>query len=186
MKLTHHDSLMKGELVTARFWDLIKIRLPWLVVGLLGSFIASIIVSQFETTLRETITLAFFIPIIANMSDGVGTQTETILIRALSNLKFSIPKYILREAWVGSLMGAANGILTAPFAYIVSGSMSVALVVGLSLFLAMTVAAVAACLTPIIFKSLGKDPAVATGPFTTSLQDAISLSIYLLVAVIIL
>lgn len=186
MHLTHHDSLMKAELVNARFSELIKIRLPWLVVGSVGAFLASVIVSRFETSLRENIALAFFIPMIAYMSDAIGNQTETIFIRALTDLKFNIAKYVFREAWVGVILGSVMGFLTGIFAVILSGSSAVGVVVGLSLFLAMTAAAVLACITPIVLRSLGKDPAVGSGPFTTALQDVVSLTIYLAIAVVIL
>lgn len=186
MRLGHHDSLMKAELVTARFWDLIKLRFPWLVVGLVGGILASLVVSRFETSLRENIALAFFIPVIAYMSDAVGTQTETIFIRALTNLRFSIPKYIFREFWVGAFMGSVMGVLTGIFAYFLSGTFRVGLVVGLSLFLAMTLATTLACITPLVLRSLKKDPAVGSGPFTTALQDVVSLTIYFLVVLVVL
>lgn len=182
MRLGHHDSLMKAELVTARFWDLIKLRFPWLVIGLVGGLLASIIVSRFETSLRENIALAFFIPVIAYMSDAVGTQTETIFIRALTDLRFSILKYVFREFWVGAFIGSVMGVLTGIFAYSLSGTLRVGLVVGFSLFLAMTLATTMACITPLALRYLKKDPAVGSGPFTTALQDVVSLTIYFLVA----
>lgn len=186
MRLGHHDSLMKAELVTARFWDLVITRFPWLLIGLFGGLLASVVVSRFETSLRENIALAFFIPVIAYMSDAVGTQTETIFIRALTNLRFSIPKYIFREFWVGAFMGSIMGLLTGIFAYILSASARVSLIVGFSLFLAMTLATTLACITPLVLRSLKKDPAVGSGPFTTALQDVVSLTIYFLVATVVL
>lgn len=183
--MSHHN-LMKAELVNARFLDLIKIRLPWLIIGLFGSFIVCIVVSKFEISLRETIAIAFFIPIIANMSDGIGTQTETIFIRALTDLKFNILNYILRELLVGMVLGLVLGVIASFFGYFLGGSIVIGLVVGLSLFLSLSTATVLACLTPILLKSFGKDPAVGSGPFTTSLQDLVSLTIYLVVASLIL
>lgn len=186
MKIVHHDSLMKAELVSARFSDIIKIRFPWLVVGLVGALLASYIVSRFELSLRENIALSFFIPVIAYMSDSIGNQTETILIRALANLKFDITMYVVREMGIGALLGFLFGILSSVFAYIVSMSLNVALVVGVSLCLSMTVATALACLTPVLLRFLGKDPAVGSGPFSTALQDITSLSIYLVVASLLL
>lgn len=177
-----HNSLMKAELVTARFFDLIKIRLPWLIVGLGGGLLASIIVSRFETSLKENIALAFFIPVVAYMSDSVGTQTETIFIRALTDLKFSIPKYVVRELFVGGLLGLILGSITGVFATILSGSSIVGWVVGLSLFLSMTTATVLACVTPLVLKYFDKDPAAGSGPVSTAIQDVVSLTIYFLVA----
>lgn len=181
-----HNSLMRAELVTARFGDLIKIRLPWLIIGLGGGLLASVVVSRFELSLRENIALAFFIPVITYMSDAIGTQTETILIRALTNLQFNITKYIWREFWVGVVTGAILGSVTGIFAYFLSSSFNVAFVVGLSLFLAITVAAVLACVTPLVLRSLGRDPAAASGPITTAIQDVVSLLIYFIVAILIL
>lgn len=186
VRLGHHDSLMKAELVTARFWDLIKIRLPWLVVGFGGGLLASIIVSRFETSLRENIALAFFIPVVTYMSDAIGTQTETILVRALTNLQFNIAKYVWRELFVGAIIGSILGIVAGIFAYFISASSDIAFIVGLSLFLSMTVAAVLACATPLVLRSLGKDPAVGSGPFTTAIQDVVSLTIYFTVAILFL
>lgn len=186
MRLGHHDNLMKAELVTARFWDLVITRFPWLLIGLFGGLLASVVVSRFETSLRENIALAFFIPVIAYMSDAVGTQTETIFIRALTDLRFSIPKYVFREFWVGALMGSIMGLLTGIFAYILSASARVGLVVGFSLFLAMTLATTLACITPLVLRSFKKDPAVGSGPFTTALQDVVSLTLYFAVATMLL
>lgn len=181
-----HNSLMRAELVTTRFWDLIKIRLPWLVIGLMGGLVASIIVSRFETSLRENIALAFFIPVITYMSDAIGTQTETILVRALTNLQFNIARYVWREFFVGVVIGSILGVVTAIFAYFLSSSFDVSLVVGLSLFLSITVATVLACATPLFLRSLGRDPAAGSGPLTTAIQDVVSLIIYFMVAAMIL
>lgn len=186
MHLVHHDSLMKAELVNARFWELIKIRFPWLVIGLVGGLLAAVIVSKFELSLRENIALAFFISVIAYMSDAIGTQTETVFIRALTNLKFNIVKYIVREIMLGAVLGFIFGIFAGIAGYIIAGSLVIGEVVGLSLFLSMAMATGLACVTPIILKAFKQDPAVGSGPFTTAIQDLVSLVIYFSVATIIL
>lgn len=182
MQHVSHEKLMKAELVNARFWDLISLRFPWLVIGLVGGLFASVVVSKFELALRETISLAFFIPVIAYMSDAIGTQTETVFIRALTDLQFNIPKYIARELLIGSTLGSVFGLLSGLAGYVISGSPKVGGVVGISLFLSMTIATVLACITPIILKAIKQDPAVGSGPFTTALQDLVSLAVYFFVA----
>ncbi len=181
-----HNSLMQAELVSTSFFELIKVRLPWLVIGLAGGAMASVTVSRFETSLQENIALAFFIPVITYMSDSVGTQTETIFIRALTDLKFNISKYIIRELFVGALLGSILGLITGIFGSILVGSVAVGWVVGLSLFLSMTVATVLACITPLALRFFGKDPAAGSGPISTALQDVISLLIYFSVVVAVL
>lgn len=182
MKLSHHDSLMKAELVNAKFWDLIKLRFPWLVIGLVGGLLASVIVSQFEQFLKQNVALAFFISIMAYMSDAIGSQTETVFIRALTNLKFSIPRYIAREILLGALMGLVFGLLSGIAAFVISGSFRIGIAVGISLFLSMTIATGLACVTPIVLKAFKQDPAVGAGPFTTAVQDLVSLTIYFTIA----
>ncbi len=186
MKISHHDSLMKAELVNVEFWDLIKIRFPWLVLGLLGALVASLLVSRFELSLREHIALAFFIPVIAYMSDAIGNQTETIFVRALSDLKFDVTKYILREFTVGAMVGFIMGGLSGFVAFLLSESVEIGIVVGFALMLSMTIATVLACTTPLLLKSLKKDPAVGSGPFTTALQDIVSLAVYFIIASVVL
>lgn len=186
MKLSRHDSLMKAELVSARFSDLIKLRFPWLLICFVGGSIASLIVSRFELSIRENVSLAFFIPIIANLADAIGTQTETIFVRALADLKFDIKKYILREALVGATIGALMGVLSFIFGTFLSGSSTIGMIAGVSVFFAMISATLMACMTPLILRSLGKDPAVGSGPFTTSLQDIVGLAIYFSTAYIFL
>lgn len=180
----------KGSLITKlmakSIYELVKVRLPWLIVGLAMGLIASFITSRFELSLQENIALVFFIPIIGYISDAVGTQTETIFIRSLTLLKFKVRDYIIREFAVGSLIGFVIGLLTAIFAYFLSESYSVAFVVGWSLFLSTALATTLACITPTLLKKLGKDPAVGSGPFTTSIQYLVSLSIYFIVASIVL
>ncbi len=182
----YHKSLAEQELVRVGFWELIKLRLPWLVIGLGGAMVASLIASRFELTLKETITVAFFIPIMTNMSDAIGTQTEIIFIRALSNLKFGIFKYILREVLEGVVMGGILAVLSYIFARVLSGSSQIALMVSIALILSVIMATILACMTPLFLKFLGKDPAIGSGPFTTSLQDTVSLLIYLVVATVML
>ncbi|MBI2012060.1 magnesium transporter [Candidatus Daviesbacteria bacterium] len=180
--MKHPIQLARSELVNISLIELIKLRLPWLIIGLLGGLVASLIVSKYELSLRENIALVFFIPVIAYMSDAIGTQTETIFIRALTDLKFNILTYILREFVVGSVLGSVVGAAAAIGAFFLSSSVDVSYVVGISIFLSMSAATILACLVPIILRYFKKDPAVASGPFTTALQDIVSITIYLGVA----
>lgn len=163
-----------------------RYRLPWLAVGLGIGFILSITTSRFETAFRENIALVFFIPIITYISDAVGTQSETIFIRAITLMKIQYPRYILKEGIIGLLMGIILGSVAGIFASILSGSAQIGLVVGLSLLISMTLASVLACIIPLILKTFSKDPAIGSGPFTTAIQDFTSIAIYLIIAQILL
>ena len=166
--------------------EILKARLPWLVVGLFIGLLASFVVSQFEETLQKTTALAFFISMVAYMSDSVGTQSETIFIRTQAILKFNVFKYVLREFVIGLMIGGILGIVAGVSATIISGNMEIGIILGISLLFSMSFATVLACLTPIVLKWFGKDPAVGSGPFTTAIQDMVSLLIYFGVAMTVL
>lgn len=174
------------DLLTASFWDLIKSRLPWLVVGLAIGLGASVVVSTFADHISRNIALVFFMPIVAFMSGAIGTQTETVLVRSLTYLKVSIWKYLIKELILGMMIGLVIGSITGVFAYLISGSFQIASVIVLSLFASMSVATTLGVLVPLTLRYLKKDPAVGSGPFITSLQDLISLSIYFTIASVLL
>ncbi|HAT9777351.1 TPA: CBS domain-containing protein [Legionella pneumophila subsp. pneumophila] len=174
------------ELATSNLLFTLKARLPWLIVGLVVGIGLGVIARGFERTLQQNIALAFFIPVIAYIADSVGTQTETIFIRAITILKINIFAYLFKELIIGMVIGGFLGLLGGIGAIIISQDSLIGLVVGISLFLAVTVSTVLACLTPIIFNIYRKDPALGSGPLATALQDIISVSIYFIVATLIL
>ncbi|MBI4120728.1 MAG: magnesium transporter [Parcubacteria group bacterium] len=166
---------------------LIEARGPWLFLGLLGGLVATIIVSKFEAVLSADLRLAFFIPVIVYMSDAVGTQTETIYVRALSekrNINFA--RYILKESAVGFGLGAVSGLILGIFATYWLGSSLVGLTIGITMLLNLTLAPVLAVVTPRLLYAEHSDPALGSGPVATIIQDVISLLVYFLIASIII
>lgn len=174
------------ELATSNLFHIVLARLPWLIVGVSAGLGLGIIASRFQGSLQEDIALAFFIPVIAYVADSVGTQTETIFIRAWAVLKINPITYILKELLVGVIMGIILGTIGGFGAIVISGTPLIGVVVGISLFIAITLATVLACLVPMTFKALGKDPALGSGPLATVLQDSISLLVYFVIASLIL
>jgi len=161
---------------------LLGLRLPWLLVGLIGGTLASVIVSRFETVLSENISLAFFLPLIVYMSDAVGTQTETIFVRNLAKGKISLTTYLLKEFLVGIVLGVVFGILIGLIANFWIGSFKIAFTVGLAMFVNVAIAPIIALIVPTAIFKEHRDPALGAGPFTTIVQDIISILIYFLVA----
>lgn len=174
------------NLMSANFSELIQSRLPWLVVGLGIGLIASIVVSLFADEVSKNISLVFFMPVVAYMSGAIGTQTETVFVRSLTYLKISVWKYLVKELVLGMVFGLVIGLTTGVFAYLLSASLTVSFVVAISLFISMTFATILGVLVPLILQKLKKDPAVGSGPFITSLQDLISLTIYFSIAYLLL
>jgi magnesium transporter len=168
------------EAISLRFLH----RLPWLLVGLAGAFLAASIITSFEQQLRGNITLLFFIPSVVYMADAVGTQTETIVIRGLS-VGVPIRRIVQRELFTGVLVGIAISLAFLPLALWWWGESDIALVVTLALMAACSVATFIAMALPWLFHRLGSDPAFGSGPLATVIQDLLSVTIYLVIAVLV-
>ena len=166
--------------------QLVKVRLPWLIVGLFGGMIVTFIVSRFEVVLSNNLQLAFFIPIIVYLSDAVGTQTETIYVRNLSKFKDNFYKYLAKEIFVGGSLGIILGTLVGIASFLWLRSIETAFSVGLAMLINIVIAPIVAIIIPEILFKEKVDPALGGGPFTTIIQQAISLSVYFFVAMVII
>lgn len=169
-----------------RMGRLIKMRLPWLMVGLVIGMAGSILMAQFEKLLSQNISLAFFVPIIVYMSDAVGTQTETIFVRDLAGKKVHFGKYLAKEIILGGYMGLVLGTGIGLLAWWWLGQIKVALTVGIAMAINVTVAPIVALVVAEVLFKRRADPAVGAGPFTTVVQDVFSLMVYLLTASVVM
>lgn len=165
------------EPLGARLWH----RLPWLLIGLLGSALAALMVRGFETGLEADVRLAFFIPGIVYMADAVGTQTEALVIRGLS-VGVPVRRVVRLESLTGVLVGLVLGLVALPAVGLLLGSWPLALTVALALLAACTVATGVAMVLPWAMSAGGRDPAFGSGPLATVLQDLLSLMLYFLIA----
>jgi len=161
------------EPLRARLWH----RLPWLLLGLVGAMASALIVGSFEHQLDANLLVAFFIPAVVYMSDAVGTQTETVLIRALS-AGITVRAVILRELLTGLVMGVAIGAAFLAFALTGWGDIEVAVAVALALVASCSIATVVAMALPALLQRLGRDPAFGSGPLATVIQDLLSIAVY--------
>jgi magnesium transporter len=156
-----------------------KYRLPWLMVGLGGSMVATTIVANFEETLRAQIAAVFFLPAIVYLADAVGTQSEAIAVRGLSLMDVKIRELIFGELVTGVLVGLVLAIFSGAFAFFVFADRMLAFAILFSVVCASTVAAAIGIFLPWVFSKFGWDPAMASGPIATVIQDVISIAIYL-------
>jgi magnesium transporter len=155
-----------------------RYRLPWLIIGLAGSMVATVLVAHFENLLQSEIVIAFFVPAIVYLADAVGTQSEAVAVRGLSLTQFGIGRLLTGEIAAGALMGLVLGALAGAFALVAFGRTGLALAVSLSLLGACTIATAMGLVLPWAFARAGWDPAFASGPVGTILQDVLSLTIY--------
>ena len=162
---------------------MIKRRTPWLVIGVLGGIVTASIISNFELVLSTLLALAAFAPVLAYLSDAVGTQSETLVVRSLAvDPKLAVKTYFLREFVVACALALVCGGLLSVAALVGWRDPILGLIVGLSMFLSVVAAVLISTGFPIIFMKLNIDPAIASGPFATMISDVTTITIYFAVA----
>jgi magnesium transporter len=157
-------------------------RLPWLLVGMLGSAIATGVMARYESVLAAQVAVAFFIPAIVYLADAVGTQSEAVAVRGLSLTHANLLRLLAGELGTGILIGATLGSLALVLIWLAFGNLALGVTVSLALLIASSVATTIGFLLPWLFSRLGFDPAFGSGPVATVIQDVVSLLIYFALA----
>ncbi len=168
-----------------RILDQIKARLPWLLLALLGGFVAVKVSGSFEAAMEKYRVLFFFTPLIAAMAGNVGVQSSAIIVQGLANntLTGSLVKRLIKELSLSLL----NGLLLAIFLLIGSYLLLdvgflVALTVAIALISVIIIASLIGTFVPFTLNKYGIDPALATGPFITTSNDIFGILIYFSIA----
>lgn len=175
----------------------IRKRLPWLIILLFLGMVVSAVVGAFESVVAVLPIVMCFQSLILDMAGNVGTQSLAVTIRVLMDENLTTGqkvKLMLKEMKIGFFNGALLAVLALVFlgAYIhlfkgfsLGYSLMISACVGVSLVGAMVVSSLVGTLTPIFFKKVGVDPAVASGPLITTINDLVAIVIYYgLVAVV--
>jgi magnesium transporter len=168
------------EPIRKRLWH----RLPWLLLGVLGAMGSALLVAAFDAQLEANVIVAFFIPAIVYMADAVGTQTETVLIRALA-AGVTTRAIVARELVTGLVMGTVVGVVFFAFVVIGWGDVPVATAVAVALLASCSIATLVAMVLPAIFQRFGGDPAFGSGPLATVIQDLLSILVYFAVVAVV-
>lgn len=162
-----------------------KKRSPWIIILLFLSMITGGLINFFEGTLSSVVSLAAFIPLIMGAAGNVGTQSLAVAVRNMNideDESEDLGSVLKIEAKTGALIGGAAGIIILLLVGILYRNFMLAFVVGVSIFLSITVAAVIGTLIPDVIKKINFDPAVASGPFITTINDTLGLLIYFMIA----
>ena len=162
-----------------------RLRLPWLVVNLLGGLVTGALLWHFKVTLADALVLVTFVPVITAMGGNAGLQSSTLTVRGFAVGRISLQSFwrvLWREFRVGLVMGAACGTLVGAAAHFWHHNPMLGVVVGLAMVAAINVAAIMGTLAPFFFRLLGVDPAISSGPFVTTANDIVGLAIYLAIA----
>ena len=158
-------------------------RIPWILFGLFGGLFTAQIISKFDGILTEYIILASFIPLVAYVANAVGVQTQTVFIRDLAvrgNIDYG--KYSLKQALIAILIAITCWAAILFMAVLSWQESYLGIVVGAAVFSAILMATFFAVFIPLVLTKLKMDPAIGSGPFTTIVQDFLSIVIYLAIA----
>lgn len=181
----HHDAF--DHVLRLPIHTSILHRLPWLIIGLAGGIFAAGIIGSFEEILSRYFVLAAFIPLVVYIADAIGTQVEAFVIRDFAFArKFSFVRYFFRQAIIVAILGSILGAFLFGVTYLMYGSISISIVLGIALFAASLSALVSGLVIPFLFRKVLADPANASGPIATIIQDVLSVTIYMTVAVLLL
>ncbi|MFW5842194.1 MAG: magnesium transporter [Bacillota bacterium] len=175
-------------------------RLPWLIILLVLGIFISLLMSFFEATIDKIAVLIIFQPLILGMAGNTGTQSLAVTVRGISKAYFDDKaykqKHVIKELKIGLINGLFIGLIslltTYLFLTITSPTMDlgtpldVGLTVGASAFIALAFASTFGAFLPLLLHKIHIDPAVASGPFMTTLNDIIGLVIYFTLAIIII
>ena len=165
-------------------WMLTRARLPWLIVGVVGGLVSSLLMDSFEADLSRSLAIAFFVPLIMATGGNVGIQSSSIVVQTLANpsvFEDSILKRLIKVLLVAVL----NGIVLAGLVMLVMtftiNDGNLGLVVAAALFCVVLVASFMGTITPILLDKFGINPALASGPFITTTNDILGLAIYFMI-----
>ncbi len=183
------DMLLMGGLSRDDFFDdLLKTlwaRLPWLSINLLTAILASLVIFMFEDTLTKIVALAILMPITASMGGNAGTQTLTVVVRALATQQLTSGnclRAIGKEIMVGVLNGTIFAIVVAVLTTFWYQDILLGFAIGSAMLLSLIIAGLAGVLVPVVLSWTKIDPAIASGVFLTTITDVVGCGVFLLLA----
>ncbi len=174
---TVEDVLERSSLMVVRQ------RTPWLLVGLAGGLVNALVMSRFEADLRALLSASFFVPVVMGMGGNVANQSATIVVRGLATGELQVKDLVPRlwkESKVGFALGLACSLVMLAVVWLWMGSGATAGVIAIAMACVITQATVMGAFVPLLLKWVGADPAMASGPFLSTSNDILGLSVYLL------
>ncbi|MFT6844468.1 MAG: magnesium transporter [Flavobacteriales bacterium] len=161
-----------------------RARLPWLLIGLVGGVLVSLVIGTYEHDIGLNPHLAFFIPLIAAMGGNVGVQSSAIVVQSIANkMRYDrLGQRLSKEFLVALINASICSILIFSYTFFFNNEPSLAYTVAISLFAVIVFAGLFGTIVPLVLHKYKIDPALATGPFITTANDIIGLFIYFMVA----
>jgi len=179
-------------------WESIKKRMPWLLILLVLNLFTSSIITSYQQVLILLPTLSIFMPLISNMAGNSGTQSLGIVIRLFAKNELDDRKTVFRHLFNEFLTGVVNGVIIAAMLFVIvvlfntirgisfTEGLRFALVISMTINVALIVSTISGAIIPLLINLMKLDPAVASGPFITTINDILSLLIYFSLATILM
>jgi magnesium transporter len=164
-------------------WRNTRARLPWLLIGIVGGLMNAKFMGLFEAELARITAIAFFTPLIQATGGNVGIQSSSVIVQSLAN-----PGFVYESLWTRLvkvfLVAMLNGLFLAALVYganvLLFSEHQLSLIVSLALFSVVVFASFVGTITPLFLNKFGFNPALASGPFITTTNDLLGLTIYFL------
>jgi len=170
----------------AGFWSIARKRAGWLVILFIGEMFTGTALRHYEATLAGALALAVFIPLIISSGGNTGSQSATLITRALAvgdvEMRDAL-RVLVRELGQGLVLGAFLGAIGFARALMWGNGQDVALVVALTLLFVVVTGSVVGAMLPLVLTRIGFDPAIASSPFVSSLVDVAGIVIYFSIAI---
>ncbi len=169
------------ELRARSAFQIVRLRLPWLLVNIASGILCALISGIFEQSLPTVATLFLFVPVVLGLSESTGVQGATIIVRnlALGNLDMKrVNSLFIRETLAGIAVGSICGVIVGIFASLWKASPRIGATLAGSLAMAISISALIGLTLPLVFKRFKIDPAIASGPLVLALCDIQALFVY--------
>lgn len=166
-------------------WRLVRSRLPWLLMGMCGSFLAAKLIDNFDDKLSAIPAIAAFIPLIGSTGGNVGIQSSSLIVQSLadkSGIDVPLGERLFKVLKVALFNALIAGIFAFGGSLLVDGvNVNLSLTVSLSLFSVVMLASLMGTITPLVLNKFDINPAIASGPFITTTNDLLGYGVYLLI-----
>ncbi|NWG23376.1 MAG: magnesium transporter [Pseudorhodoplanes sp.] len=177
--------ITRDEELSDSVWTIVRSRFPWLFANLMTALISAWVIRQFSGSIEKMVALAVLMPIVASMGGNAGTQTMTVAVRALATRDLGDAnswRVVRREFLVGVLNGLGFAIIMGAIAVAWFQVTELGIVLGLAMICVLCAAALGGIIIPIGLIRMGADPAIASGPFVTTVTDVVAFASFLGIA----
>ncbi len=163
-------------------FDVVRQRLPWLVINLFTASLSALVISQFTGTISRIVALAALMPIVASTGGIAGTQALAVAVRALATRDLTSSnagRVVKREMMAGLTNGASLAIVLGLAGGLIFANPMIGLVLGMAMIVNQLIACLGGVMVPLFLHRIGLDPALASGTFVTTLTDVMGFLAFL-------